>query len=132
MTSDSSKIRFYVESEDYHTLKHPHFYPVTYPYLYCYVVDAKFNATPSIAILTNKHIEKDVFIDAVIVGAVCIKGCETVICVFNNDSIHDVSDLPADVKKCLHWVLSNSNKSSVLDDFRDKHYGVELYGKYSL
>lgn len=129
MTSDSSKIRLYVESEDYHTLKHPHFYPVTYPYLYCYVVDAKFNATPSIAILTNKHIEKDVFIDANIVGALC---GETVICVFDNNTIRDISDLPADTRKCLHWVLTNSNKSSVLDDFRDKHYGVELYGKYSL
>ena len=132
MTSDNSKVRLYIESEDYHMLKHPHFYPVTYPYLYCYVVDAKFNATPSIVILTNKHIEKDVFIDVVIVGALSVKDHETVICIFNNDSIRDISDLPADVKKCLHWILSNSDTSSALEDFHDKHYGIELYGKYSL
>lgn len=116
--------------------------PYYYPYAYGYIVGTKAldGDELDILIITDKHIPKDTYLEAYIVGVLHMedeKGVdEKVLCVLkdNADRIRDIEDISADTKEHIHWFFSNyksktPGKWSIVRDYYNKEYAIELYKK---
>jgi len=116
--------------------------PFFYPYAYGYIVGTKAmdGDELDILILTNKHIPKDSYLDAYIVGVLIMedeKGMdEKVLCVLEEDvaCLKDICDIDSKTLDSIHSFFSTYKSNtperwSTVSGFRNKTYAMELYKK---
>ena len=120
-------------------------YPYYYPYCYGFIEEtlASDNDELDVLIITDEKLEKDQYYLVYIIGVLIMedeKGLdEKVLCVLEKDYDHIkcLSDLPSDVLENVHWFFTNyksktPNKWTVVRDFKDKAFAIELYEKYRI
>jgi len=114
--------------------------PFFYPYAYGYIIGTKAmdGDELDILILTNKHIPKDSYLDAYIVGVLLMedeKGMdEKVLCVLEEDtaSIKDICDIDSKTLDSIQsffstYKFNTPGRWSTVSGFRDKTYATDLY-----
>jgi inorganic pyrophosphatase len=118
-------------------------YPYYYPYCYGFILNTLATDDDELdaLIITDKKLEKDQSYLVYIIGVLIMedeKGLdEKILCVLEKDyeRINCLSDLQQDVLDNIHWFFTNyksktPNKWTVVQDFKDKKYAIELYEKY--
>ena len=153
MPSDDAKVRVYIEIEKnsnlkYETCKETNTLmldrvlppPYVYPYPYGYIIGTKAadGDELDIVILTDKHISKDTYLDAYIVGVLIMedeKGMdEKVLCVLPEDAhqIRDLEDVSTEIQERISWFFTNyktstPDKWSKVSGYGDMRSAVALY-----
>lgn len=116
-----------------------------YPFAYGYILDTKAadGDELDILIITDKHVRKDRYYNAYIVGVLIMEDeqgmDEKVLCVLEEDlgSIKDINDISSEELQSIHWFFTNyksatPGKWSRVHDFQNKDFAVKLYNKYKL
>jgi len=153
MSSDTAKVRVYIEIEKDSNLKYetcketntlvldrvlppPYVYP--YPYGYITGTRAADGDDLDVVVLTKKPISKDTHLDVYIVGVLIMEDeqgmDEKVLCVLPEDAGHikDIGDVSTDIQDRIEWFFSNyktetPGKWSHVSGYRDKQYAIQLY-----
>jgi len=149
----SNKVHVYIEIEQGSNLKYEYCKesqqlvldrilpePYYYPFPYGYIVNTKAidGDELDILILTDAYIPNNSYLDAYIVGVLIMedeKGMdEKVLCVLeeNMERIRDISDVDVDTCNKIqhfftHYKSKTPGKWSIVQEYRDKQYAIELY-----
>lgn len=119
--------------------------PYSYPFAYGFIVDTKAadGDELDILIITDKHVVRDRYYNAYIVGVLVMedeKGMdEKVLCVLEEEreDIKDINDISSDKLESIHnffthYKSQTPGKWSRVYDFQNKEFALKLYNKHKL
>lgn len=119
--------------------------PYRYPFAYGFIVDTKAmdGDELDILIITDKHVKKDRYYNAYIVGVLIMEDeqgmDEKVLCVLEEERelIKDINDISSDKLELIRWFFTNyksktPGKWSRVHDYQNKDFAEKLYNKCNL